>query len=72
MIAQVFRNEKSKWFFSFIIGLGISIMMFHKPFVTKATLPISVEEVEKEVVKMDGRCYKYVAEDTQCEILRSK
>ena len=66
------RNEKSKWFFSFIIGLGVSIMIFHKPFVTKPTLPISVEEVEKEVVKIDGRCYKYVAEDAQCEILRSK
>jgi hypothetical protein len=72
MIAQIFRNEKSKWFFSFIIGLGASILLFHKPFVTKPTLPISVEEVEKEVVKVDGRCYKYVAEDTQCEILRSK
>ena len=72
MIDKLFRNEKSKWFFSFIIGLGASIMLFHKPFVTKPTLPISVEEVEKEVVKVDGRCYKYVAEDTQCEILRSK
>jgi len=72
MIEKLFRNEKSKWFFSFIIGLGASIMLFHKPFVTKPTLPISVEDVEKEVVKVDGRCYKYVAEDTQCEILRSK
>jgi hypothetical protein len=72
MIEKLFRDEKSKCFFSFIIGLGISIMMFHKPFVTKPTLPISVEEVQKQVVKVDGRCYKYVAEDTQCEILRSK
>ena len=72
MIEQLFRNEKSKWFFSFIIGLGTSIMLFHKPFVTKPTLPMSVEQVQNQVVKVDGRCYRYVAEDTQCEILRSK
>jgi hypothetical protein len=46
-------------------------MLFHKPFATKPTLPISVEKVQKQEVKVDGKCYKYTAEDARCEILRS-
>jgi hypothetical protein len=71
MIAQVFRSERTRWFFSFLIGLGSAIMLFHKPFATKPTLPISVEKVQEQEVKVDGKCYRYTAEDARCEILRS-
>lgn len=57
---------------SFIIGLGIAVMLFHKPFKFKKALPISVSNIQGKIVKFDGKCYRYTAEDTQCEILPSK
>ncbi len=46
--------------------------MFHKPFQTKKVLALPVDEIHGKSVRVDGKCYKYVAEDTQCEILSSK
>lgn len=57
---------------SFIIGLGIAIMLFHKPFQIRKMLPIPLSNIEGKVIKFDGKCYRYHAEDTQCEILSSK
>lgn len=57
---------------SFIIGLGVSIMLFHKPFKFSKILALPVNEIHEKPVKVDGKCYKYIAEDTQCEILPSK
>uniref|UniRef100_A0A6C0JQD6 Uncharacterized protein n=1 Tax=viral metagenome TaxID=1070528 RepID=A0A6C0JQD6_9ZZZZ len=57
---------------SFIVGLGIAILLFHKPFQSKSTLSLPVHEIEGKVVKIDGKCFEYHAEDTQCEILSSK
>jgi hypothetical protein len=57
---------------SFIIGLGFAVLLFHKPFQTKKTLALPVDEIHGKSVRVDGKCYKYVAEDTQCEILSSK
>jgi hypothetical protein len=57
---------------SFIIGLGIAIMLFHKPFQTRLTLAIPPDQVEGKTFKFNKKCYQYHAEDTECEILSSK
>jgi hypothetical protein len=57
---------------SFIIGLGVAIMLFHKPFQFKKVLALPVDEIHGKSIKVDGKCYKYIAEDAQCEILSSK
>jgi hypothetical protein len=57
---------------SFIIGLGIAIMLFHKPFQTRLTLAIPSDQVEGKTFKFNKKCYQYHAEDTECEILSSK
>ena len=72
IVARIFQEKRSIPFFSFLIGLGLAVLLFHKPFQTNPTLAMPVAEVEKQVVKQDGKCYKYVAEDSQCEILPSK
>jgi hypothetical protein len=71
-ILQIFRNTKTSPFFSFLIGLGLSVMLFHKPIHTRSTLALPVAEVEGQVVKYNQKCYKYTAEDSQCEIPSSK
>jgi hypothetical protein len=57
---------------SFIVGLGLAILLFHKPFQSRVTLSLPVHEVEGKVVKIGNKCFEYHAEDTQCEILSSK
>jgi hypothetical protein len=57
---------------SFIVGLGVAILLFHKPFQSKVTLSLPVHEVEGKVVEIGNKCFQYHAEDAQCEILPSK
>ena len=57
---------------SFIIGLGIAIMLFHKPFQRQDTLALPISDIQGKTVRVKEKCYKYSAEDTQCEILSSK
>jgi len=57
---------------SFVIGLGVAIMLFHKPFQTRNTLALPLEEVEGKVISFGKKCYTYHAEDARCEIPPSK
>jgi hypothetical protein len=56
---------------SFIVGLGVAILLFHKPFQNRATLALPVDKVEGTTVEINKKCYQYHAEDAQCEILPS-
>lgn len=57
---------------SFIIGMGIAIMLFHKPFKTRPILSVPLQEIHGKIVSQNGKCYKYTAEDSECEILSSR
>jgi hypothetical protein len=57
---------------SFIVGLGVAVLCFHKPFQIKPVLPISLAEIEGKTIKNNNKCYQYHAEDVQCEILSLK
>ena len=56
---------------SFIVGLGVAILLFHKPFQNRATLALPVDKVEGTTVEINKKCYQYHAGDAQCEILPS-
>lgn len=56
---------------SFIVGLGVAILLFHKPFQNRATLALPVDKIEGTTVEINKKCYQYHAEDAQCEILPS-
>ena len=71
-IVGLLRSARSIPFISFLIGLGVVVMLFHKPIRTIPTLAMPVAEVEKNVVRYGGKCFKYHAEDCKCEIPTSK
>lgn len=54
-------------FFSFIIGLGISVLLFHRNFFTKREPALPLKEIVDKVVRVDGKCYRYRVEDSNCE-----
>jgi hypothetical protein len=64
-IVEAFRKGSS--FFSFIIGLGIAVVLFHRNYSVVRTLGISLKDATDKVVKVDGKCYRYRVEDATCE-----
>ena len=67
MIRLTETLERASPFFSFIIGLGIAAILFHRNFTTIRTLGISLKDATEKVVKVDGKCYRYRVEDANCE-----
>jgi hypothetical protein len=60
--------QKGAPFFSFIIGLGIAALLFHRNYAVLKTLALPLSEIQDRVVKVDGKCYRYRVEDSNCEI----
>jgi len=54
-------------FFSFVIGLGLSVLLFHRNYVTIRTSAVSLKDATETIVKADGKCYRYRVEDASCE-----
>ncbi len=54
-------------FFSFLIGLGFSVLMFHRTFLTMKTPALPLKEMVEKIVRVDGKCFKYRVEDANCE-----
>jgi hypothetical protein len=61
--------ERASPFFSFVIGVGISVLLFHRNYGTQRVLGVPLKDVEAKTVKVDGKCYKYRVEDATCEIV---
>ena len=59
--------QRASPFFSFIIGLGISVLLFHRNYATIRTLAMPLTDITQKIVKADGKCYKYRVEDASCE-----
>ena len=59
--------ERGSPFFSFIIGLGIAAILFHRNYSTVLILGVPVKDAVDKVVKTDGKCYRYRVEDASCE-----
>lgn len=59
--------ERAAPFFSFLIGLGLAVIVFHRNYVTIRTLGLPLKDATDKVVKVDGKCYRYRVEDATCE-----
>jgi hypothetical protein len=54
-------------FFSFVIGLGLAALLFHRNFITIRTTAMPVKDIVDRIVKVDGKCVRYRVEDATCE-----
>jgi hypothetical protein len=54
-------------FFSFVIGLGIAAILFHRKYESVLTLAVPLKDATERIVKADGKCYRYRVEDASCE-----
>lgn len=60
--------ERASPFFSFVIGLGLSVLLFHRNYDTYRVLGVPLSDVNTKIVKVDGKCFRYRVEDATCEI----
>ncbi len=70
MIPILEAIKRASPFFSFIVGLGISALLFHRDIVSTRTLAMPVQDVMNTIVKSDGKCWRYRVEDATCETSR--
>jgi hypothetical protein len=63
--------ERAKPFFSFIVGLGLAALLFHRDFVTQYTLALPLEDLRTKTNRVNGKCYRYRVEDAACEKMPS-
>lgn len=59
--------RKAGKFFSFLIGLGISVIIYHRNYLSIKIPALPLNEIIDRVARVDGKCYKYRVEDASCE-----
>ena len=67
-IKQLINNSKSKYVFSFILGIGLA-SLFRKACQNNTCIihraaPLS--EVKNKIFRNNGKCYKFIEESTNC------
>jgi hypothetical protein len=67
MVRLLEALDRASPFFSFIVGLGISVLLFHRNFTSIRTLALPLKDATEKVVKSDGKCWRYRVEDASCE-----
>ncbi len=63
--------QRARPFFSFLIGLGIFALLFHRSYTAEKVPALPLKDMVDKVVKVDGKCYRYRVEDASCERLSS-
>jgi hypothetical protein len=65
-ISKVLKKPEANYFFSFVIGIGLAVLMFHRPQqeIDSSALPVS--EIKTMITRVDGKCYRYRVEDASC------
>jgi hypothetical protein len=67
MVKLLEALNRASPFFSFIVGLGVSVILFHRNFTSIRTLALPLKDATEKVVKSDGKCWRYRVEDASCE-----
>lgn len=66
MIRDILRKHESRIFFSLVIGIGLAVLMFHRPQKEVEISALSPSEITGKVIRVDGKCYRFRIEDASC------
>lgn len=58
-ISQILKKPEANMLFSFVIGVGLSVLLFHrvrKEFVVPA---VDADQLVNSITKIDGKCYRF-------------
>ena len=60
------KKPEANFFFSFVVGLGLAVLMFHRPQSEIEVSAIPPAQIRDMVTNVDGKCYRYRIEDASC------
>jgi hypothetical protein len=58
-IADVVKNPRANMFFSFVIGVGLSILLFHRNRSEYVIPAVPADQLVNSINKVNGKCYRY-------------
>ncbi len=58
-IAEVVKNPSANVFFSFVIGIGLSILLFHRSRNEYVVPAVPLDQLVNAINKVNGKCYRY-------------
>ena len=70
MLREILAKPEANMFFSFVIGLGLAVLMFHRPRVEVEESLHDTEKLRTMITNVDGKCYRYRIEDASCPDVR--
>jgi hypothetical protein len=65
-VAAVLKKPEANFFFSFVVGLGLAVLMFHRPQTEIEVSAIPPAKLKEMVSRVDGKCYRFKVEDASC------
>jgi hypothetical protein len=65
-VSRILQKSEANYFFSFVVGLGLAVLMFHRPQVELEVSAIPPSEIRSMVTRVDGKCYRFRVEDASC------
>jgi hypothetical protein len=69
-LAQILKKPEANYFFSFVVGLGLAVLMFHRPQTEVEVSAIPPSDIRDMVTRVDGKCYRFRVEDASCPAAR--
>lgn len=69
-VAAVLKKPEANFFFSFVVGLGLAVLMFHRPQTEIEVSAIPPAKLKEMVSRVDGKCYRFRVEDASCPAAR--
>ncbi len=62
-IGDIIKKPEANMFFSFVIGVGLSVLMFHRARKEFATSAIEIDQLANSISKIEGKCYRFRVTD---------
>jgi hypothetical protein len=70
MLREILAKPEANMLFSFVIGLGLAVLMFHRPQVEVEESLHEPDKLRTMITRVDGKCYRYRIEDASCPSVR--
>lgn len=63
MIREILQKPSTNAMFSFVIGLGVAVLLFHRVRTEYVVSAIDLDKLESTITKIDGKCYRFRVTD---------
>jgi hypothetical protein len=69
-VSSIVKKPEANYFFSFVVGLGLAVLMFHRPQTEIDVSAIPPGKIREMVTRVDGQCYRFRVVVASCPASR--